>query len=344
MKKVFIYSLYILFNFAVVELAFQIIKPELPYQYVPQDVEIKHFTESDSAEFTLKKNFEGRFYYSNAPFDSVVKTNSLGMRDDELDDREKILTLGDSFIFGFGVNNSQTIPAQLESMSGAHIDFLNVGYSAGRSPDSYLTWLKKNKQFQGINSLLFIYENDFYDFNTNYCNDHNGQVVSILDESCSKIHSRSTFIADGRLLQYKGTIFEYLPSDIFIYLKKSYVVGIVRTFMGLLINDREYLAKNTIDQAPKSQKNEFCNTLYEIDELTDRMVVFSVPPRGALDKKLAFYDYVGTCLDQRGIKFYQIPGLEDKYYWKFDAHFNAEGTKKYSAMVYELLKQEKLVN
>jgi len=46
----------------------------------------------------------------------TFKTNSLGFRGDEVEaiGRPKVLVLGDSFVFGMGVNNDQTFPAYLE--------------------------------------------------------------------------------------------------------------------------------------------------------------------------------------------------------------------------------------
>ena len=94
---------------------------------------------------------------SGASFDSMVRTNSLGWRDDEPDSRKKVLVIGDSFTFGWGVNNNETIPYNLEEIYNNEYDFINLGDTAGRSPDSYATYLRLHKDLQKIPTILMLY-------------------------------------------------------------------------------------------------------------------------------------------------------------------------------------------
>ena len=130
------------------ELTLQLFKPKIPYQYAPQKIVQNFWEESPIAEVTLKKSHESRFLMSEASFDSIVKTNSLGWRDNEPDSRKKVLVIGDSFTFGWGVNNNETIPYHLEEIYNNEYDFINLGYAAGASPDSYATYLRYHKEEQ----------------------------------------------------------------------------------------------------------------------------------------------------------------------------------------------------
>ena len=99
-------SIFLIISFVLGELTYQLFKPNIPYQYAPQKIIQNYWEESPIVESTLKKSHESRFLMSGASFDSIVKTNSLGWRDDEPDSRKKVLVIGDSFTFGWGFNNN----------------------------------------------------------------------------------------------------------------------------------------------------------------------------------------------------------------------------------------------
>ena len=132
--------LILIITFLLGEVALQFLQVGLPYQYTPQKIKEDYWANSPIVEATLKKSHNSRFLMSAASFDTIVKTNSLGWRDDEPDNRKKILVIGDSFTFGFGVNNDQTIPYNLENIYNNRYDFINLGYTAGISPDSYASY------------------------------------------------------------------------------------------------------------------------------------------------------------------------------------------------------------
>lgn len=85
-------------------------------------------SEFDSAFFyRLKPNNQCTF--SNVEFSTPIKTNGLGMRDDEASlSQPNIICIGDSYTMGWGVNQEETFPAQLEKMTGQKV--LNAGMSS----------------------------------------------------------------------------------------------------------------------------------------------------------------------------------------------------------------------
>ncbi len=76
--------------------------------FIPQQEAMRWFLSDEKYGYVLKKNFHQRYHYLGYNFIMDVKTNSLGLRDKEYDlsrtDVKRILLLGDSFVFGHGVN------------------------------------------------------------------------------------------------------------------------------------------------------------------------------------------------------------------------------------------------
>jgi hypothetical protein len=115
---------------------------------------VRSFKESPWYIFTMKPNYDG---FSHAEgFLYRYKTNSQGYRDDEISlgkDVIRILALGDSFTFGWGVDRPHTYPDVLESLlnrddelkanfPGKRFDVINAGFHAGNYPPSYYLYLK----------------------------------------------------------------------------------------------------------------------------------------------------------------------------------------------------------
>lgn len=82
-------------------------------------------------------------HFQTPEFSFTVQTNSLGFRDREFTAEKKsnfrILTLGDSFTYGWGVESEQSWPKVLEQElrnGGANVEVANLGKPAG-SPRTY---------------------------------------------------------------------------------------------------------------------------------------------------------------------------------------------------------------
>lgn len=75
------------------------------------------FEKDDLLPYSLRKNSVGGL--KTKEFNFHVSINSLGYRDEEfnLNQRKKrILVIGDSFTFGYGVNNDESYPALLNNL------------------------------------------------------------------------------------------------------------------------------------------------------------------------------------------------------------------------------------
>ena len=108
------------------------------------------FSESDYLPYRLRPGYTGRL--RTPEFDTTIRINSLGFRDKEFARTKKgqyrILFLGDSFTFGWGVEAEESYPKLTEKiLQNAHpprpVETINAGFACCYSPDTYYLYLKK---------------------------------------------------------------------------------------------------------------------------------------------------------------------------------------------------------
>ncbi len=106
----------------------------------------------------------GRF--SKLQFDTAVEINQRGLRDHDYTlerkaGRRRLLVLGDSFTWGFGVEQPEIFTEVVESLFD-DVDVINAGVS-GYSPDQELTWLsEEGYRYQPDLVLLVLSGNDVW--------------------------------------------------------------------------------------------------------------------------------------------------------------------------------------
>jgi hypothetical protein len=108
------------------------------------------FNESDYLPYRLRPNYRGRL--ARAEFDTEIRINSLGYRGEEFTrdkgDALRVLVIGDSYTFGWGVEDTETFSAHLQNTlraryPGRRIEVINAGFAACNSPDTYYLYLKQ---------------------------------------------------------------------------------------------------------------------------------------------------------------------------------------------------------
>lgn len=101
--------------------------------------------------FTLAKGRTCNMININGEFRTTAGLNSLGYRGKEFairkpSDKKRILIIGDSMTFGWGIPDDQTYPFHLENIlktkGYSAVEVINGGYSGGLSPDSFYVYLK----------------------------------------------------------------------------------------------------------------------------------------------------------------------------------------------------------
>lgn len=156
LKNISLLLVTILILFLILEIILRIILPT-PFNLVGLK------TEDGLLGFKMVPNFSGR--HTGPEFDVTVNINSLGLRNPEIGEKTKdrILILGDSVVWGFGVEDDETFPYLLNEMLYDY-EVVNAGVSA-YSTKQELDYLKRDgiKLNPDIVILGFYVGNDFID-------------------------------------------------------------------------------------------------------------------------------------------------------------------------------------
>ena len=108
----------------------------------------------------------------SAEFIERVTTNRHGLRDDEISARDsfekRIIVLGDSMIFGHGVDDDEAFPNQLEALyrdEGRAVDVINAGVKGYGTDSAYKFFTARLQPLSLRPDLVIfsIYQNDLYD-------------------------------------------------------------------------------------------------------------------------------------------------------------------------------------
>ncbi len=107
------------------------------------------YTADPPGRYRLSPGYRGRIY-NRAEYDNEIRINQAGLRGEEVaeghDNRLRILHLGDSFVFGVGVEDDATfctLTARDLSESGVAAEGLNAGIPAFGVPDA-VRWLARH--------------------------------------------------------------------------------------------------------------------------------------------------------------------------------------------------------
>lgn len=142
----------------------------------------RFYQDSDWIPYTLRPNFNGRLgdYEGGMAFllderqvtTYEVTTNSLGFRDTEFSASKptgiyRIMILGDSFTFGFSLDDGYNYPAVVELclQNSAQIEIINAGFASSYSPDSYYVYHREISPTYEPDMIIVGYfiGNDFLD-------------------------------------------------------------------------------------------------------------------------------------------------------------------------------------
>jgi lysophospholipase L1-like esterase len=132
--------------------------------YINQD-QLEFWTHDPLLGWAHRPGQEGVFEMSSR-FSTHVSVNRKGLRDVEHEyqrsgDRKRVLVIGDSFGWGFGVNHSERFSELLES--SMDIEVINASVS-GYSTDQQLLWLRHEGVKYDVDLILLVFcGNDEHD-------------------------------------------------------------------------------------------------------------------------------------------------------------------------------------
>jgi hypothetical protein len=306
---------------------------------MPQRIEQDYFEESDVTEFTLKKNYSGIFIKSAAVFKSLVQTNSLGWRDTEPDSREKILVFGDSFIFGYGLNNGETIPDRLEQFSNKKKDFVNLGYAAGRSPDSYANYIKFHPELKNLRVIIVLLVNDLQDVLNNEYLDSKGNLLENFSELVSKIKNKIIILREGMIF-LNSLKNRYTPIPVIKLLRQSYIVAIIRASLSRIMKDltnAEIAAVKLANTPNRKGMERILTSIKYIEKNSKDTLIITMSRRNQGNNKNQFFREITKFCKDYDIKYSHVRGFGPGFFWIRDGHYNQSGALEAAKIIFKSL-------
>jgi hypothetical protein len=141
------------------------------------------FTEfNDSLGWVGIKNAEGDFKWIDT--EHHVKQNKFGFRGTEYNyertGKRRILFLGDSFLWGFGLENKDIFTSVIEKNNADSVEIVNMGVSGYGNDQELLLWQKQGYKWRPDDVVLMItLNNDLYDNMTGSTNRYNKPVFTV---------------------------------------------------------------------------------------------------------------------------------------------------------------------
>jgi hypothetical protein len=131
------------------------------------------YAPSDKIPYKLRKNFED-IHTRRGDFTVTIRTNSQGLRENRTIEIPKppntfrIITMGDSFGFAYGVEREASFQQIAEEVlnaeiSGKNIEVINMGYASAYSPDAAWVYLRDEAFKYQPDAIIHVltHTNDF---------------------------------------------------------------------------------------------------------------------------------------------------------------------------------------
>lgn len=249
-KAIFIFTS-VAFSVLIGEQVVRLIVPQRTLSMVKSE-SLRCYRQSSYLPYEYIPNCNGMIVGVGA--NTEVKLNNLGLRSHDISQKEnkRILLLGDSFIFGYGVKYEETIGRVLESQSGSEV--IPAGFVGGAATDMeflYAKYYGKDLEPDMIVLAIFPY-NDLADLNeTSWIYGGNGDLIKV--EIPRKVDVDGYLRRGDTLMRYKIPLVSNSHLIQFIIDRTETVSRIWRARLALKMGWRQ---KELIDF------NEYENCLY----------------------------------------------------------------------------------
>jgi len=339
MKNIFVILVYTLIIILCLEVGLTIKRPNIPvYQSIlkgkPYPAEYSTYL-----PFTLPKGQTikvGDVYY---------KINKYGFRGPEVlppdeTSSKRVVILGDSYTFGWGVNEKNTYPYQLQQQlnkNNISLDVINSGYHAGYSPDSYYAALVEEYDYLKPDFIIvaLCMNNDITDIGSNHWDevDKMGFPTKI-----STVRNYMDF--DGNSLLLKKKNFPLWIFNIPILRESRFFVALNLLYYKLSGNKkyRIFDQQNRIINHELRFKKSLKGIKIFAEERNINLLYMVIPTyfkwrrKGIQDADIAV-DYIKNQLFSKYIdlrKVYEKEEDQEKLFIPNDGHFSEYGNKRIS--------------
>ena len=296
-----------------------------------------------------------------------VKINSKGLRDSEYAyEKEagltRILILGDSFTWGYGVEKKEIFTEKLEKMLGANFEVINAGVT-GYGTDQELIFLEREglKYHPDIVILAFA-SNDFMQDNVSDFLGYYPKPYFILSDGGLRTANFPLPEIDGNSWNKLYNLRKETMKKEFIEAPKrkigklkslSFLADRLKKLLYTLLRKAEFLSplralgENegrkgvTLTKALISRMNEDCKSA------DARLIVFIIPYKCALEKLpdpymrefKEFFASNGIPYIDPYDDFLKKFGSGESFFLEYDDHWNASGHALAAETIYEFLKK-----
>lgn len=333
----------------------------------------------DSFPTHLCPNYEGNFPKSE--ISGHIKINSKGLRDVEHTYEKKgtfrILGLGDSFVFGHGVEYNESFLTVLEDKLNKNftdsIEIIKAG-TPGIGPQAYLNILEKEglKYSPDMVLVCIFIGNDINDIRLSAsppsvsdsirikAPDQHKQVSATVKEGKSTTAIKDFLRRHVHLYSFVVDRLKSIPSISRFLQMNNLASGLIG---GYVID----ILKKDYSNEYKAKWDEAFNSLMKMKELNSNMIICIIPSREQIDslrlsKALAQLGYNKEDIDiehpNRLIKEFcvangllcidMLPSFRKasgkQLYFEIDPHFNKEGHKLAADVIYNELIINKKIN
>ena len=316
----------------------------------------KECSKYDSELFYTMK--PGNCNFRSAEFSIKHKNNSYGLRDENEDlNKVEIITLGDSFTLGYGVQQEETFASLIEN--NLKKETLNAGMSSyGTARESIiLNRLLKTKKLSNLKYIVLQYCNNDYLENDNYVkNDYNLEVgpefseknhkldkILIMEDAISPVHKRAYNDISNSInsLGATNSLKRIFYGNIIVILKQLKIItdndkSIIETVLpGSNTEDKVY--KDFVKILQRIIKNPLLG-----DDV--KIILFDVEPNMQPDP---FYSKIKIMLEnkqyseiKKRVILVDIPSILDrnKDYFLLDVHTNRSGNIKIANKISDIIK------
>jgi hypothetical protein len=318
-----------------------------------------HYIDTDAVSWTTWHIPNSEIRHKGACFDVNMKFNSIGARGElpNPTDKNTTIFLGDSFIEGFALTESESIPAQYSKFKKEPVLNLGAGGSFGSTQMAMIyDSLGKNFKHKAVIVCLYL-ENDFVDDDINQfyparyrpylVKDANNQGFKIeYKDSLKSSIAKPSAYKKGQQIE---TISKYSIADYFKMEDKPFLQKLVSlTFSSRLFMEIYYRAQSKKQPPMEVQFNAKSSEIlnYNLDKIAERaeregakLYVLNIPSKYlmyALETDLTYKtkidSLINSCIKDTKANYLDLTQhiLNKKVkpteiYFDCDSHFNAKG-------------------
>jgi hypothetical protein len=267
-----------------------------------------------------------KFAFNNMEFRTDYRTNSKGLRDDELSlKKPEIIVLGDSYAMGWGVQQDETFAQQLEKITGKNV--LNAAmssYGTARELKSFYTLDTSRLQY-----LIIQYCRNDVEENKQFFKDKNKLLIS-----AAGVYDKA--------VRFEYWSKHYFPGKHFSTLGKWYIKIKLSEFWKKTFPHSSTFSTDSTEMKLQEGAQSFIDILYNSSLNFDKLKVFVIDMNNLEsmnDKFVEKADSIRYQVKYKGrfksnLVFIRISSmLKKEDYYILDPHLRPSGHKKIAALI-----------